>query len=87
MPQSVEEKTTRFKKIFPPRVEKLIDGLRLLGNCTNKSNYEWNKDLVKRAWIEIAKQFEAAAKLYDVKFEVKIDGEWCQTVDTSEPLS
>ena len=56
MPQSVEEKTTRFKKIFPPRVEKLIDGLRLLGNCTNKSNYEWNKDLVKRAWIEIEHQ-------------------------------
>lgn len=86
MPQSTAEKKDRFSRMFPPRVETLIKTLKLLGNCTNKSNYEWNQDLVKRAWIEVAKKLEATAAEFDIEFAVTVDGQPCYTVDTSEPL-
>ena len=86
MPQPLEERQDRFKRMFPPRVETLVKTLKLLGNCTNKSNYAWNQDLVKRAWIEVAKKLEDTAALYDVEFAVTVDGKPVITVDTTEPL-
>ena len=86
MPQPLEERQDRFKRMFPPRIETLVKTLKLLGNCTNKSNYAWNQDLVKRAWIEVAKKLEDTAALYDVEFTVTVDGEPVITIDTTEPL-
>ena len=86
MPQPLEERQDRFKRMFPPRVETLIKTLKLLGNCTNKSNYAWNHDLVKRAWVEIAKQLEKTADLYEIDLSVMVDGESASLIDTSEPL-
>ena len=86
MPQSSAEKRDRFARMFPPRVEKLTDTLRLLENCTAKSNYEWNEDLVKRSWIEIAKKLRDTAKAYDMELTVMLDGDEVQYIDTSEPI-
>ena len=86
MTQSTEEKRDRFKRMFPPRVEKLVDQFRLLENCTSKSNYEWDADLVKRSWIEIAKGLQNTAKAYDLDLEITLDGDEVQYLDTSEPL-
>ena len=86
MPQPLAERQDRFKRMFPPRVETLVKTLKLLGNCTNKSNYAWNQDLVKRAWIEIAKKLEDTAALYDVNFQVTVDSVPVISVDTAEPL-
>lgn len=86
MTQSLEEKRDRFKRIFPPRVEKLVDQFRLLENCTSKSNYEWDTDLVKRSWIEIAKCLQVTAQSYDLELEITLDGDEVQYLDTSEPM-
>ena len=86
MPQSTTEKRERFSRIFPARVDKLIDTIRLIGNCTSKSNYSWNEDVVKRVWIEIAKHLKTAAKDYDLELTVMVNGDEVQYVDTSQPL-
>ena len=86
MPQSSAEKRDRFARMFPPRVEKLIDQFRLLENCTSKSNYEWTEDTVNRAWIEIAKSLRQTAKAYGLELDVSLNGDEVQYIDTSKPL-
>lgn len=82
--QPVNEKKARFARMFPPRVEKLIDQLRLLSNCTNTSSYEFDKDLVKRCWIEIGKRLELTAKEFGVSFKVTLDNKPLSEYDTSK---
>ena len=86
MAQTSKEKRDRFKRMYPPRVEKLVDTMRLLENCTAKSNYEWDEDLVKRSWIEIAKRLQETAKAYDMDLTVMLNGDEVQYLDTSEPM-
>ena len=86
MPQSSAEKRDRFARMFPPRVEKLVDQFRLLENCTAKSNYEWTEDTVKRAWVEIAKALRQTAKAYDLELDISLNGDQVQYIDTSKPL-
>ena len=86
MAQSSEEKRDRFARMFPPRVEKLVDQMRLLENCTSKSNYEWTEDTVKRAWVEIAKRLQDTAKAYDMDLTVMLNGDEVEFIDTSEPI-
>ena len=37
-----QEKVDRFLKMFPPRMKQLDNQIRLIGNCSNKSYYEWD---------------------------------------------
>ena len=68
-------------------LQTLVKTLKLLGNCTDKSNYHRDEDLVKRCWIEIAKKLEDTAALYEIDFQVTLNGEPVAFIDTSEPLS
>ena len=70
-----QEKKQAFNRIFPPRVEKLIKALDVLSNCSNKSGYIWDQDLVHDVFITIARIFQEKAKLFGVKFEVLVNGE------------
>ena len=86
MPQSSAEKKDRFARIFPPRVQTLIKTLDLLENCTNTSNYEWSKDLVKRAWIEIGLKLADTCAHYDMDLDIKLNGQPLVDYDTTIPL-
>jgi len=65
----------RFAKYFPDRVQKLVKTLELLENCTNKHNYEWNKNLIHDCFVELAKHFRATAHAFGIDWEVSINGE------------
>lgn len=80
------DKRDRFSRLYPDRVKRLIKGLEVLENCSNKSNYEFDEDLVKRTWIEIGKQFEQVSRAFDVDFQVTLDGKELIDYDTSKPL-
>ena len=82
----VAERKDRFGRIFPPRAEKLVKGLELLENCSNKSSYEWNTDLVQRAWIEIAKKLIRGARAFGLELEVTLNGKDVRDVDTTKRL-
>ncbi len=41
-------KEERFKRIAGRRVQEILDKLRLLGNCANKSNYSYTDEQVRK---------------------------------------
>ena len=82
----VAERRDRFARIFPPRVEKLVKSLDVLTNCSSKSSYDWTPDLVKRAWLEIAKTLATAAKSFDLDLEIRLNGQDIKSIDTSKKL-
>lgn len=86
MPQTSTEKRDRFARIFPNRVEKIVDQLRVLENCSSPSNYEWDEDVVKRTWIEIGKRFHLAAKCFGLDLEIRLNGVNVSDIDTSKQL-
>lgn len=82
----MNEKRDRFARLYPDRVQRLMKSLEVLTNCSNKSNYEFDDDLVRRTWIEIGKQFHHAAAEFDTDFVVLLNGQNVSDIDTSEPL-
>ena len=69
-----QDKKEAFSRIFPPRVEKLIKALDVMSNCSNKSGYIWDQDLVHDVFLTIAQIFGHTAENFGVKFEVLVDG-------------
>ena len=83
MPQSLPEKRQRFARMFPPRVEKLIDQFRVIGNCSSKSNYDYNPELVAKVWVHILDAMAGAAELYGLKIDFQINGKTLEDVRES----
>lgn len=51
-------KEERFKKIAEQRTNKILKTLKLLGNCSNKSNYEYTEEDVKKIFIALEKELK-----------------------------
>ena len=58
-------KRQRFEKVASNRVQKTIDTLRLLGNCSNKNNYEYTEKDIELMFREINKALKETRMLYD----------------------
>jgi len=43
-----EEKRNRFKKLAVYRTNEVLKRLKVLGNCANRSAYEYNEDEIKK---------------------------------------
>lgn len=41
-------KRERFEKVAVARTNKILNDLRLLGNCSNKNNYEYSEKDIKK---------------------------------------
>ena len=70
-----------FNRVFPPRVDKLIKALDVMSNCSNKSSYAWNQDLIHDVFVTIAQIFQEKAKLFGIDFVVMVDGTEVQYAD------
>lgn len=60
----MESKKDKFKRIAENRTNKILDMLDLLGNCSNKNNYEYTDDEVRAIFSAI----ESAVKVAKMKF-------------------
>ena len=49
-------KRSRFIKIAEARTNKILDMLRLLGNCSEKNNYEYSEEDVKQIFSALDKE-------------------------------
>ena len=67
-------KTERFKSIFPKRVEKIRDHLRILGNCSAKNNYQWDQAQVTRLFGALIRKFIETADKFGVTITAQVDG-------------
>lgn len=55
---SIETKNEKFVRVAESRTNKIIDMIRLLGNCSNKSVYEYSDDEVKKIFSAIESELK-----------------------------
>lgn len=53
-----ETKSDRFKRIAAKRTNEVLEKIRILGNCSNKSSYEYTDEEVNKIFSEIDKQLK-----------------------------
>lgn len=72
-----ESKHDKFVRIAENRTNKIIDMIRLLGNCSNKSTYDYSETEVKNIFnaieteLKIAKNRFQGADSKDNKFTLR----------------
>ena len=64
----METKRERFIRVAENRTNKIINMIRLLGNCSNKGNYEYSDEDVKQIFAAIESELKnAKSKYYEVE--------------------
>jgi len=59
-----ETRHERFRRVASKRTNEILEKIRILGNCSNKSSYEYTEEEVNKIFSEIDKQL----KLTKAKF-------------------
>jgi len=65
------EKRARFEKVASTRVQKIINLLDLLGNCSNKNNYDFSEKDVELMFSEINRALKDTKNRYDFALNKK----------------
>lgn len=63
--ENTKLKRDRFVKIAENRTNKIIDMIKLLGNCSNKNNYSYDENDIRQIFSAI----EAELKITKSKFQ------------------
>jgi len=63
---NIESKSERFVRIAEARTNKIIDMIQLLGNCANKSTYEYTKEDVKQIFSAIESELRTARAKFEI---------------------
>ncbi len=61
----------RFLKIAERRTVQILKMLRLLGNCANRSSYEYNPEEVDRIFDEIQRELDLAHARFNKRKEIE----------------
>lgn len=56
MVNNIEPKKERFKRLAVYRTNEALKRLRVLGNCANRSAYEYTEDEINKIFSEIEKK-------------------------------
>ena len=60
-----ETKKEKFVRIAEARTNKIIDMVKLLGNCSNKAVYDYSKEDVKKIFTAIEEELKNARVKFD----------------------
>lgn len=66
-----KEKSERFKRVAESRTNRIIEQIRLLGNCSNRSNYEYSDDEIKKIFCAIESELRDAKLKFQPKASPK----------------
>ena len=72
MAQTSAEKKSRFARVALPRIEAAIDLFRKLGNCSTKSQYEWDQLKLKKIFVHILVAVQDCAARFDLEVHFTI---------------
>lgn len=72
--KNVETKREKFVRLAEARTNKILNMLRLLGNCASKNNYEYTDDDVKQIFNAIEKEIKNTKAKYLGQDDEKEDG-------------
>ena len=67
-------KRERFARIFPKRAGNIREQLRILGNCSNKMNYEWDPDKVNLFFAYILQEMITTSKSFGIDMNAEVGG-------------
>jgi len=62
-----ESKGERFKRLATVRTNRILNDLRVLGNCANRGNYEYNERQVAEIFDVIEKQVKTIKNRFNNK--------------------
>lgn len=68
-----ETKRERFVRLAEARTNKILDMLKLLGNCSSTSNYEYTDEDVKKIFGAIEREMKNAKAKFTGSDTVKED--------------
>ncbi len=54
----IETRHERFKRLAAKRTNEILEKIRILGNCSNRSSYEYTEEDVNKIFSEIDKQLK-----------------------------
>lgn len=54
----MNDKRERFVRIAENRTNKILEQIRLLGNCSNKHNYEYEDEEIKKIFAVIEQELK-----------------------------
>lgn len=60
-----ESKHDKFVRIAETRTNKIVDMIRLLGNCSNKNTYEYSSDEVSKIFSHLERELKVAKGRFD----------------------
>ena len=60
-----ETKEERFRRIVEKRVQRVLDSLRSLSQCSNKRMYEWNDAQLRKIWNAIEKELKTCKASFE----------------------
>ena len=64
---NVDEKRERFKRIAENRTNKILEQMRLLGNCSNKNNYAYTEEEIRKIFTVIENQLKETKQKFLLK--------------------
>ncbi len=60
-----ENKEQRFKRVGERRVQRVLDSLKSLSQCSNKRMYEWNDGQLEKIWTAVDDELTKCKKSYE----------------------
>ena len=62
-----ESRSDKFKRLATQRTNAVLDKLRLLGNLSNKSNYDYSPEVIEKIFKTLQEQFNHAKTKFLIK--------------------
>ena len=69
----MSKKRERFEKVAAKRVDRILHYVNLLGNCSNRNNYEYTNADIERMFSAINKSIKASRLLYNKELDKSIN--------------
>jgi len=66
-----ESRHARFQRVAEARTNKIIDMIRLLGKCSNRTNYDYDEDEVNQIFEALEKELKEARAKYTFADDAK----------------
>lgn len=60
-----ETKETRFTRIAEKRVQRVIESIRSLSQCSNKRMYNWNDEQLQKIWTAVDSELASCKESFE----------------------
>ena len=61
-----DEKRERFIKVAENRTNKILKTIKLLGNCSNRNNYDYTEDEIKTIFNAIEQELKKEKSKFEI---------------------